>query len=175
MEYSMHIPHQTRGLLATALLATSMLLSSHAMAQTANPVPATVVAAAARTPELSTFYKLVQQAGLTASLEATGPVTVFAPTDEAFKAVPAATLDKLSKDPELLKSVLTYHVVPGALKAASINGNSSLTTLHGAQLAASKAGDFVTVDDGLVTKADLIAGNGVVHIIDRVLMPAVKK
>lgn len=175
MEYSMHIPRQTRGLLATALLATSVLLSSHTMAQTASPAPTTVVAAAARTPELSTFYKLVQQAGLTASLEAAGPLTVFAPTDEAFKAVPAATLDKLSKDPELLKSVLTYHVVPGALKAASINGNSSLTTLNGAQLAASKAGDFVTVDDGLVTKADLIAGNGVVHIIDRVLMPAVKK
>ncbi|MBC7701459.1 fasciclin domain-containing protein [Aquabacterium sp.] len=171
----MHIPRQTRSLLATALLATSMLLSGHAMAQATSAAPATVLAAAARTPELSTFYKLVQQAGLTAALEATGPVTVFAPTDEAFKAVPAATLDKLSKDPELLKSVLTYHVVPGALKAGSISANSSLTTLNGAQIAASKAGDFVTVDEGLVTKADLIAGNGVVHIIDRVLMPAVKK
>ena len=171
----MHTPHPTRRFLATALMAASLLLSGHAMAQTASAAPATVAAVAAHTPELSTFYKLVQQAGLTASLEATGPVTVFAPTDEAFKAVPAATLDKLSKDPELLKSVLSYHVVPGALKAANISANSNLTTLNGAQIAASKAGEFVTVDDALVTKADVVAGNGVVQIIDRVLMPAVKK
>jgi uncharacterized surface protein with fasciclin (FAS1) repeats len=171
----MRIPHPTHGLLATALLAATLLLSSHAMAQTASSVPATVIAAAARTPELSTFYKLVQQAGLSASLEATGPVTVFAPTDEAFKALPAATLDKLSKDPELLKSVLTYHMVPGSLKAASITASGTLTTQNGAQIGASKAGDFVTVDDALVTQADVVVGNGVVHIIDRVLMPAVKK
>lgn len=160
-------------LLASALLATMMLLSGQTHAQTA--APATVVAVAARAPELSTFYKLVQQAGLSASLEGAGPVTVFAPTDDAFKAVPAATLDKLSKEPELLKSVLNYHVVPGALKAENITANSSLTTVNGAQIAASKAGEFVTVDEGLVTKADLVAGNGVVHVIDRVLMPAVKK
>jgi len=112
---------------------------------------------------------------LSASLEAAGPVTVFAPSDDAFKAVPAATLEKLSKDPELLKSVLNYHVVPGALKAENIRANTSLTTVNGAPLAASKAGDFVTVDDAVVTKADIVAANGVVHVIDRVLMPAVKK
>ncbi len=171
----MRIPHPTRGLLATALVATTLLLSSHAMAQTISSAPATVIAAAARTPELSTFHKLVQQAGLSASLEATGPVTVFAPTDEAFKALPAATLDKLSKDPELLKSVLTYHVVPGSLKAASMAASGTLTTQNGAQIAAARAGDFVTVDEALVTQADVVAGNGVLHIIDRVLMPAVKK
>jgi uncharacterized surface protein with fasciclin (FAS1) repeats len=135
----------------------------------------TALSATAHTPELSTFYKLVQQAGLSASLEAAGPVTVFAPSDDAFKAVPAATLEKLSKDPELLKSVLNYHVVPGALKAENIRANTSLTTVNGAPLAASKAGDFVTVDDAVVTKADIVAANGVVHVIDRVLMPAVKK
>ena len=171
----MHIPHQTRSLLATALLATSVLLNSHAVAQTASPVPTTVVTVASRTPELSTFYKLVQQAGLTASLEATGPVTVFAPTNEAFKAVPAAALDKLGKDPDFLKSVLTYHVVPGAMKVANIGATSSLKTLNGASIAASKAGDFVTVDEALVTQADLVVDNGVMHLIDRVLMPAVKK
>ncbi|RZL04308.1 MAG: fasciclin domain-containing protein [Rubrivivax sp.] len=150
-----------------------MLLGAPAHAQTA--APATVVALTARTPELSTFHKLVQQAGLNASLEGSGPVTVFAPTNDAFKAVPAAAMDKLSKDPEWLKSVLSYHVVPGALKAGNINANSALTTVNGAQITASKAGDFVTVDEGLVTQADLVAGNGVVHVIDRVLMPAVKK
>lgn len=171
----MPISHQTRSLLATALLATSVLLSSHAVAQTASPVSTTVVAVAAHTPDLSTFYKLVQQAGLTASLEATGPVTMFAPTNEAFKAVPAAALDKLGKDPDFLKSVLTYHMVPGAMKVANIGTTSSLKTLNGASISASKAGDFVTVDEALVTQADVITGNGVVHLIDRVLMPAVKK
>lgn len=170
----MPIPRQTRGLLATALLVMSMVYS-HAVAQTANPMPATVVAAAARIPELSTFYKLVQQAGLTASLEATRPVTVFAPTNEAFKAVPAATLDKLGKDPDFLKSVLSYHVLPRVLKVADISAPIALTTLNGAPITASKVGDFITVDEGLVTQADLVVGNGVVHLIDRVLMPAAKK
>ncbi|MDE2401674.1 MAG: fasciclin domain-containing protein [Burkholderiales bacterium] len=135
----------------------------------------TLIVATAQAPELSTFTKLVQQAGLSAALEAAGPVTVFAPTDEAFKAVPAATLDKLSKDPVLLKSVLTYHMIPGGLKAADLGTNTGLTTLNGAKLAVSKAGDFVTVDDGLVTKADINATNGVIHEIDRLLMPAVNK
>lgn len=171
----MHTPRQTRGLLATALLFTTMMLSQHVTAQTARSTPATVVAAAAQAPDLSTFNKLVQQVGLTSALEATGPVTVFAPTDEAFKALPAATLDKLSRNPEFLKTVLSYHVVPGALKATNIGATSTLTTLNGAQITAAKAGDFITVDEGLVTKADLIAGNGVVHTIDRVLLPAAKK
>lgn len=169
----MHNSPRPLSLLATTLLTAVMLLGGQAQAQTATP--ATVVAVAARTPELSTFYKLVQQAGLSASLEGSGPVTVFAPTDEAFKAVPAATLDKLSKDPEVLKSVLTYHIVPKALKSADIAANSTLTTVNGAQITASRAGDFVTLDEALVTQADLVAGNGVVHVLDRVLMPAVKK
>lgn len=169
----MHMTNKTRQLLAVTFLSALMAVAGSAMADTA--APTTVAATTAQTAELSTFTKLIQQAGLSDTLAASGPVTVFAPTDEAFKAVPAATLDKLSKNPELLKSVLTYHVVPGSLKAASINGNTALTTLNGAQVAVSKAGDFVTVDESLVTKADVVASNGVVHIIDRVLMPAVKK
>jgi len=170
----MHMTHKTRQMLAVTFLSALMTLSGSAMAADTG-APASVAATAAQTAELSTFYKLVQQAGLSATLEASGPITVFAPTDEAFKAVPAAALDKLSKDPELLKSVLSYHLVSGAIKSASIRENTTLTTLNGAQMAASKAGDFVTVDEGLVTKADVPASNGVVHIIDRVLMPAVKK
>jgi uncharacterized surface protein with fasciclin (FAS1) repeats len=170
----MYMTHKTRQLLAVTFLSALMTVTGSAMAADAS-TPVSVAATAAQTAELSTFNKLVQQAGLSATLEAAGPVTVFAPTDEAFKAVPAATLDKLSKDPELLKSVLTYHVVPGAIKSASIRENTTLTTLNGAQMTVSKAGDYVTVDNGLVTKADVVASNGVVHLIDRVLMPAVKK
>ncbi|RZI85258.1 MAG: fasciclin domain-containing protein [Rubrivivax sp.] len=161
-------------MLATTLMIALMGMSGYVAAET-GATNATVEAVTTSAPQLSTFHKLVQQAGLSGALEAPGPVTVFAPTDDAFKAVPAATLDKLSKDQELLKSVLTYHVVPGSVKAASLNGNTPLATLNGAQLAVSKAGEFVTVDDGLVTQADLAASNGVVHVIDRVLMPAVKK
>lgn len=168
----MHITHTPRQLLAVTFLSALMTLTGAAMAADA---PATVAATAAKTAELSTFSKLLQQAGLKDTLEASGPVTVFAPTDEAFKAVPAATLDKLSKDPELLKSVLSYHVVPGSIKSTSIKENSTLPTLNGAPMSVSKAGDFVTVDEGLVTQADMPASNGVVHVIDRVLMPAVKK
>lgn len=156
-------------LLLTSVMAASLIaLTGCATSNTAS-VPATVVAAASANPELSTFSKLLQQSGLSAQLAGAGPITVFAPTDEAFKAVPAATLDKLGKDPELLKATLSYHVAPGLVKSSDINTNSTLSTVHGAKLAVSKAGDFVTVDDSMVVTANLPAGNGVIHTIDRVL------
>jgi len=160
-------------LVAAILLAAAVSLSACSSVGV-SPAPANVVAAASASSELTTFNKLVQQAGLTSTLEANGPFTVFAPTDEAFKAVPAATLDKLAKDPEVLKSVLSYHVVPGALKAADIAGTTPTVTLNGAKVTLSKAGDFVTADEALVIKADVAAGNGVLHIVDRVLMPPKK-
>ncbi len=124
--------------------------------------------------ELSTFTKLIQTAGLVDAISS-GPTTVFAPTDEAFKAVPAATLDKLSKDPEFLKSVLSYHVLPSKVTSASIEGSTPVVTLNGAKLGLSRAGDFITADEGLVTTPDVAAGAGLIQKVDRVLMPAVKK
>jgi len=124
--------------------------------------------------KLSTFHKLVHDASLQDTLRGPGPITVFAPTDEAFKEVPAATLDKLAKDPAALKALLNYHMVAGAITSKSIEGSTTLTTLNGAKMNVAKAGDFVTVDDGLVVQADIPAGNGVVHIIDRVLTPPKK-
>jgi uncharacterized surface protein with fasciclin (FAS1) repeats len=134
------------------------------------PSPASIADTAARTPQLSTLNKLINDAGLAETLRGSGPFTVFAPSDEAFKAVPAKTLAELAADKELLKAVLTYHVVPGKLTSAEAK-NSSLKTVQGANLALSKAGTFVTVEDALVTQADVGATNGVVHIIDKVLMP----
>lgn len=135
--------------------------------------PATIAETTARTPELSTLNKLINDAGLTQTLSASGPYTVFAPSDAAFKAVPAKTMDELAKDKELLKSVLAYHVVPGKLTSAEVkNGNTK--TVQGANVALSKAGTFVTVEDAMVTQADVPATNGVVHVIDRVLMPPKK-
>jgi uncharacterized surface protein with fasciclin (FAS1) repeats len=124
--------------------------------------------------ELSTFTQLIQSAGLVDAISS-GPTTVFAPTNEAFKAVSAATLDKLSKDPEMLKSVLSYHVLPSKVTSASIDGSTPTVTLNGAKLGLSRAGDFITADDGLVTTADIEVGAGLIQKVDRVLMPPVKK
>lgn len=137
------------------------------------PAPSTLADAAARTPQLSTLNKLIAEAGLADTLRAAGPYTVFAPSDEAFKAVPAKTMGELAANKALLKEVLSYHVVPGKVTSAEVkNGNAK--TVQGASVALSKSGSFVTVEDAMVTQADLPASNGVVHVIDRVLMPPKK-
>jgi uncharacterized surface protein with fasciclin (FAS1) repeats len=134
------------------------------------PAPTTIADTAARTPQLSTLSKLINDAGLTDTLRGAGPFTVFAPSDEAFKAVPADVLAKLAADKEQLRAVLTFHVVPGKVPAAEVkNGNAK--TVQGMNVALAKAGGFVTVEDAVVQTADVAASNGVVHIIDRVLMP----
>jgi len=121
-------------------------------------------------PQLSTLSSLIVTTGLTETLKGMGPFTVFAPSNEAFSKVPATTMDALSKDQAQLKAVLSFHVVPGKILAADVK-NSNNKTVNGANLALSKAGDFVTVEDGMVQTADISATNGVVHIIDSVLIP----
>jgi len=134
------------------------------------PSPVTVTDTAARTAQLSTLSRLIGEAGLADTLRGPGPFTLFAPSDEAFKAVPAKTLAELGSDKELLKSVLAFHVVPGKLSAADVkNGNAK--TVNGDNVALAKAGDIVTVEDAVVTQPDVAASNGVVHVIDRVLLP----
>ncbi len=137
------------------------------------PAPAPLADSLKREPELSTFNRLVDQAGLREELRAAGPITVFAPSDDAFKAVPAKQMDALAADPALLKSVLTYHVVSGKVDAADAKAGS-LKSVQGAPLAVARAGTFLTVEDAMVQKADLGATNGVAHVIDRVLMPPKK-
>jgi uncharacterized surface protein with fasciclin (FAS1) repeats len=137
------------------------------------PAPTTITDTAARTPQLSTLTRLITEAGLADTLRGPGPYTVFAPSDEAFKAVPAKTLQELASNKELLKGVLSYHVVPGKVLAADVkNGNTK--TVQGATVALASAGTFVTVEDAVVQQADVAATNGVVHVIDRVLMPPKK-
>jgi uncharacterized surface protein with fasciclin (FAS1) repeats len=149
-----------------AALAAAALASACATA----PQPADIVATAARTPELSTLSRLITEAGLADTLRGAGPFTVFAPTNDAFKAVPAQTMAQLGKDKEMLKSVLTYHVVPGKVTSNAVKvGNAK--TVQGANLALGKAGAIVTVEDAMVVSPDVAVTNGVVHVIDRVLMP----
>ena len=138
------------------------------------PTPITISETAAATPQLSTLTKLLNDAGLTETLKGPGPYTVFAPTDDAFKAVPAKTLDALAKDKALLTSVLTYHVLPGAVTSAAVV-NGPVKTVQGAPVAIYKSGTFVTVEEAVITTPDIAASNGVVHIVDKVLMPPVKK
>jgi uncharacterized surface protein with fasciclin (FAS1) repeats len=132
--------------------------------------PVSVADTIARDPNLSTLNGLVVKAGLADTLKAAGPYTVFAPTNDAFKAVPAKTLDDLGNNPAELKRVLSYHVLPAKVTAAEVKtGNAK--TVEGSKVAVSKAGEFVTVEDAMVESADVVATNGVVHKVDRVLMP----
>lgn len=137
-------------------------------------VPVSVAESIAKEPSLSTFNGLLSQAGVSATLQGSGPFTVFAPNNEAFKSVPAKTMDDLAKHPDKLKDLLSFHVVAAKLTAAEVK-NSAVKTLNGAELALSKAGEFVTVEDALVQTADIQASNGVIHIIDSVLIPPHKK
>ena len=136
--------------------------------------PVSVAETIARDPQLSTLNGLVRQAGLSATLQAAGPYTVFAPTNDAFKSLPAKTMDELAHDPARLKDVLSYHVLAGKVMAADVK-NSNARTTQGTDVALSKAGEFVTVEDAMVQTADITASNGVVHTVDRVLMPPVRR
>lgn len=133
--------------------------------------PVSVADTIATHPALSTLNGLVVSAGLTDTLKGAGPFTVFAPTNEAFKAVPAKTMEALAKDPVALKGVLTFHVVAAKTMSADVK-NGKVKTVNGADLDLAKAGTFVTVgENAIVTQADVAVSNGVVHIIDAVLLP----
>lgn len=157
-------------LLGRALAALALVFAA-GCATTVPPEPASITDTTARTPSLSTLNRLINEAGLAETLRGPGPYTVFAPSDEAFKAVPAKTMGELGKNKDLLKSVLAYHVVPGKVTSAEVkNGNAK--TVQGSEVALARAGSFVTVEDAMVVQPDVAATNGVVHVIDRVLVPA---
>jgi uncharacterized surface protein with fasciclin (FAS1) repeats len=132
--------------------------------------PVSVADTIAREPQLSTLDGLVKQSGLTETLKGAGPYTVFAPTNDAFKSMSAKTMSELAQDPAKLKNLLSYHVLATKLMASDVT-NSNPKTAQGANLGLSKAGSFVTVEDAMVQTADIVATNGVVHTVDRVLMP----
>ena len=136
--------------------------------------PVTVAKTIAAEASLSTLNSLIVAADLQGALDGAGPFTVFAPSNDALKALPAAVLNDVSKDPAKLKNLLTFHVLPVAAMAKDVK-NGNVKALNGDNLALSKAGEFVTVENALVIKADIAASNGVVHIIDTVLIPPVKK
>jgi uncharacterized surface protein with fasciclin (FAS1) repeats len=113
----------------------------------------------------------VQAAGLVETLKGDGPFTVFAPTDEAFAAIPEADLNALLADKEKLTAVLTYHVVPGKVMAADVMGLDSATTVQGSDVDIEIVEGGVQVDGANVVQTNIEASNGVIHVIDAVIMP----
>ena len=132
----------------------------------------TIVAAAAATPDLSTLVSALKAADLVSTLEGKGPFTVFAPTNQAFSDI-QPTVDKLLEpaNKDELTKVLTYHVVPGTYTSADLKDGQKLKTVEGQDLTVSIKGGTVKVNDATVEKADIETSNGVVHIIDGVLVP----
>lgn len=137
-----------------------------------------IVDIAAANPDFSTLVAAVQAAGLVDTLKGPGPFTVFAPTNAAFAALPAGTVDTLllPENKEQLAAILTYHVVPGAITSDQVLGQRvNVASVQGGTLrvdgTGSKLGPAVRVNDANVTAADIIASNGVIHVIDKVLLP----
>ena len=120
-----------------------------------------------------TLLSAAESAGLVETLTGEGPYTVFAPTDEAFEALPEGTLDELmmEENQDQLTSILTYHVVPGAIMSADLEDGMEAETVEGSSVTVSIDGDTVMVGDATVTQPDIEASNGVIHVIDSVLMP----
>jgi uncharacterized surface protein with fasciclin (FAS1) repeats len=132
-----------------------------------------IVENAAGSADHTTLVAAVKAAGLDGTLSGAGPFTVFAPTNAAFEKLPAGTVDNLLK-PEMkndLTNVLTYHVVPGALRAADLKDGQKLKTVQGKELTVSMKDGKVMIDGATVTIPDVVSSNGVTHVIDAVVTP----
>jgi len=150
-------------LVAVALVAWAVI---PAPADTHQDIVDTAVSAG----QFNTLAKALSEAGLVETLKGTGPFTVFAPTDEAFAKLPAGTLEALLKDKAKLTAVLTYHVVPGKVTAADVVKLTEATTVQGQSIKINTMGG-VMVNDAHVVKTDVMASNGVIHVIDKVILP----
>lgn len=157
------------GLLLTATTASAQMAADHSGMK----MDKTIVDVAVENGSFKTLVTALKAADLVGALQGTGPFTVFAPTDAAFAKLPAGTIDALLKDPKKLASILTYHVVSGKVMAADvIKGNGAKpATLNGAALDIQVKGGKVYVNGAQVTIADVAASNGVIHVIDAVVLP----
>jgi uncharacterized surface protein with fasciclin (FAS1) repeats len=155
--------------LAAALVAPATVGAQEAQGYEAPK--ADIVQTAVAAGSFTTLAKALEAAGLVETLQGEGPFTVFAPTDEAFAKLPAGALDALLADKAKLAKVLTYHVVPGKVAASEVAALTSAKTVNGQELAIASTGGKVTVGGATVTQADIGASNGVIHIIDTVLLP----
>lgn len=129
-----------------------------------------IIETAIANPDFSTLVTAIKAADLVETLSGTGPFTVFAPTNEAFAKIPEATLKAVLSDKAKLTSILTYHVVAGKVMSKDVANMTKAKTVEGSDVKID-AKDGVTINDAKVTKADIECSNGVIHVIDTVLMP----
>ena len=167
-------------LLFTSMAVLTFAVAACSTAASPSPSPAPsqeaalvdIVATADAAGSFKTLLAAATAAGLVETLQGEGPFTVFAPTDEAFAALPAGTLDKLLADPAALKKILLYHVVKGAVTADQVTGMTSADSVEGSPIAiAVKDGKVYLNDSAQVTATDIKASNGVIHVIDQVILP----
>jgi len=157
------------GVIAVLLLSSILAVAAPADNGGAKDIVDTAVAAGS----FKTLVTALEAADLVGTLKGAGPFTVFAPTDEAFAKLPAGTLADLLKpeNKDKLRAILTYHVVAGKVTAAKVVKLSSATTVNGQDVRISTSGGTVKVNDAQVIKTDIVASNGVIHVIDTVLLP----
>ena len=137
----------------------------------APPADQDIVDTAVAAGSFNTLVKAVQAAGLVDTLKGEGPFTVFAPTDEAFAKLPEGTLEALLADKDKLTAILTYHVVPGKVMAKDVVNISEATTVNGSDIAIKVKDGNVQINEATVVAADVDASNGVIHVIDTVILP----
>lgn len=160
----MRFNHSFRGLIAGAAL---LGLSTGALGSGQST---DIIGTAKAAGSFNTLAVAIEAAGLTQTLEGKGPFTVFAPTDEAFAKLPPGTVDALLKDKAKLSKILTYHVVAGEVMAKDVKPGK-VTTVEGQKINITRGPSGVKVNDANVIKTDVIASNGVIHVIDAVLIP----
>ncbi|WP_135227712.1 fasciclin domain-containing protein [Deinococcus fonticola] len=154
-------------LLSAALLTTTALAGSGSMV----PGRTTIAGIVANDPNFSTLLSAVQAAGLVDTLNGAGPYTVFAPTNAAFAKVPQDQLNALLNDRAKLRDLLLYHVVPGRVTSGQVVKLSNATAANNGTLRISTMNGSVMINDARVTRADIMARNGVIHVVDSVIMP----
>ena len=159
------------GYLALALVV-SFAMAAMVPSADANPAKMDIVDTAVGAGNFTTLVAAVQAADLVETLKGDGPFTVFAPTDEAFAKLPAGTVEALLADTDTLAKILTYHVVPGKVMAADVVNLSAANTAAGIPLNIKVMGDVVMINDAKVIVTDIECSNGVIHVIDTVIVPA---
>jgi uncharacterized surface protein with fasciclin (FAS1) repeats len=164
--------NRTRIALLTLVVAAVASVGSVGSTASAAPTAeADIVVTATSAGQFKTLTMLLKRAGLVGALKGTGPYTVFAPTDAAFKRVPKSTLNALLKNKAKLKAVLLYHVVSGEVTASEVVQLSQAKTLNGKSVRIRTSGQNVFVNSSKVTTPDVMATNGVIHVVNRVLIP----
>jgi len=167
----MRLKHKFMALAAVGALSLSAIAPVASMASATRAAKPNIVQTAVAAGQFKTLVKLVKQAGLAGTLQGKGPFTVFAPTDAAFAKVPKSTLAALAKDKAKLRAVLLYHVAKGKLTAGKVVKLRSIKTLNGQSLKVRVNHGTVTIGGARVVTADIGASNGVIHVINTVLIP----